>query len=168
MPVIAPVNSFIQGLRQKAEDLEARRKRRTREFHRSETVMTSMIGSASLALALVVLAVTLAGITGVAWQPWTERRDMLTEKVPRVILSRHDFATNTWIREPEMIVARTIYSPAQHCRVLACLALGLGFIGLLCGWRRRQFSWLSTLGVSLAFLSIVLVLVFDVLTELHI
>jgi hypothetical protein len=67
-----------------------------------------------------------------------------------------------------MIVVRTIYSPSLHCRVMACLSLGLGFIGLLLGLRRRHLSLLSALGVGLILLGILLGIAFDVLTELHV
>jgi hypothetical protein len=120
-----------------------------------------MLGSTSLALAILVLSVSVAGIVGVSLAPWTERHDLMVEAVPR----RYEYQLGSdglnRVRTPVMVLWNTIYSPSLQCRVIACTALLIGGIGLSLGWRRRRFSWLCATAIVVTFISILVVVPFE-------
>jgi hypothetical protein len=116
---------------------QAREQARRREFRRKlrprETIGTMLLGNASLSLATVMLIVTFAGLCGVSFERFSERREVMDE------------ATLT--------PAGRIWVPSHECHRLAWFAMVLGGIGLAISLRRRKLSWLSAIGFALALLT---------------
>ncbi len=109
-----------------------------------ETTATLMLGSASVALASVMLIVTSLGFSGIGFQPWSEPRELIVEAMPRQ--TRWNPTTKETARV--FVSAGTVYVPSRECDLLAFVGLVLGGIGIALSVRRRKFSWLSAIGFS--------------------
>jgi hypothetical protein len=119
---------IIESVRKRDAAREAGRRR---ELMR-ETTATLMLGSASVALASVMLVVTSLGFSGIGFQPWSEPRELIVQAAT--------------IRRGQKLV--TVYVPSRECDLLAFVGLVLGGIGIALSVRRRRFSWLSAIGFS--------------------
>jgi hypothetical protein len=102
-----------------------------------ESTITMLLGSTSLAFALILLGVSISGLLGISMPPWTEQQG------PR------------W---------RTIYTPSLHCRVIACVTFMIGIAGLVVGLSRNHLSRLSAAGVAIILLCILIVVACDFCT----
>ena len=82
-----------------------------------ETMATLMLGTASAALAIVMLIVTLLGLLGISFQPWSEPREVMVETTPPRYTSRFDPLTNSYVSEPVLVSAPAIpgrwFSPGK-------------------------------------------------------
>ena len=125
---------------------------------------TLMLGSASVALAIVMLVVTLMGLSGKSFRPWSEPRDVMVETGKWA--GRFDWRTNTYVSEPELVSAGKIFVPSAECDALAFLGFILGVIGIAVSLQRRKFSWLSAIGVTLMILVMVIVVACGTLNTL--
>ncbi len=132
----------------KARDLNRKRLReRLRAFRRtlrSETMATMMLGSGSLALAVVMTIVTALGLLGISFQAWSK---------PRVFPVTSGTAT----------VLTKILVPSDDCAVLAFLGLIFGGMGIALSVKQRKFSWLSAIGFTLTLVMMLIVVAYGML-----
>jgi hypothetical protein len=99
-----------------------------------------MMGTTSLALAGIVLAVTLVGILGGSLGHWSVR---------------HQVWTRGWV---------TYYVPSPEGCSLGVLGEAFGVAGLVICWTQcRRFSRLSALGVVCTFLSVMVSIAWETL-----
>jgi hypothetical protein len=130
------------------------------------TWVSLLLGVVSACLALAVGMVTLVGILGIPYEPWCERRELMTEA-----RGQGDTIEETGPKvssaSPRRIATTSIHLPSLHGRVVACVAEALGIAGLILGWRRRRAVWLSALGVLLALLSMAPVIVCEMFLTLR-
>jgi hypothetical protein len=122
-----------------------------------ETMATLMLGTASTALAIVMLIVTFLGLFGVSFQRWSKPREVMVETTPPEFTRRFDPLTNSYVSEPVLVSAGRIFVPSPECDLLACFGFVLGGIGLAESLRRRKFSWLSAIGFTLMLLMMLIV-----------
>ena len=108
-----------------------------------------MLGTSSLAMAIVMSVVTLGGLFGVIREPWTERHVVLVEKQPRQVISRQDPATGQYTSEVVYVDAGYIGMPTGNTVLLGWLSLILGGIGLALSVRERRVSWLCAAGFAM-------------------
>jgi hypothetical protein len=130
---------------------------RRRRLLPRETMATLMLGTASVALATVMMVVTLPGLAGFGFAPWSEPRELMVEETPPRLITRWDALTNHDVTEPALVSAGRVYLPSRECDLLAFFSLALGGIGIALSVRRRRFSWLSAIGftVTLVMMAIV-------------
>lgn len=105
-----------------------------------------VLGITSLVLATVVVCVTFMCLIKKPFPPLSEQREVISERMSS---------------DPEKIDL-----PSFSCRMVACVAEGLGVAGLLLGGRRR-ISLFSLFGVLLAVASMVPVIGYELFLTLH-
>src|SRR5215469_4987109 len=72
------------------ERREARRAAGVRRPRPGDSLATLLLGTLALGLGLVALGATLAGIAGIALEPWNQPRYLLTEAKPRQYVETWD------------------------------------------------------------------------------
>ena len=153
MPDLRPTRLSLERIWGRSEEREAARIARARGTARAnrfrENVGTMMLGTSSLAMAVVMSVVTLGGLLGVIREPWTERRVVLVEKQPREVISRQDPATGQYSSEVVYVDAGYIGMPTGNTVLLGWLSLILGGIGLALSVRERRFSRLCAAGFAM-------------------
>jgi hypothetical protein len=113
-----------------------------------ETMASLMLGSLSVALAIIPVAVTIIGFRGGSIPPFSEARDVLAETGS--FESGYDPETKKLISIPVLVRAGRIFVPSAQCELQAFVGLVLGAIGLALSVCRQKFSWLSVLGIAFA------------------
>jgi hypothetical protein len=116
------------------------RRRWLRTVPPGETVLSSVLGTACLCLAITVLAVNLIAMLGGSVPSWTERHEIL----------KSTYSSNgIYTPLPVMVVDRVVYVPAARCRVLGLIGIVVGGGGVAVGWRRGRLAWLSAIGLAI-------------------
>ena len=87
-----------------------------------ETVATLMLGTSSIAFAMVTTVATLPGVFGLEVPRWSERRAFMVEASPR----KFDRDPHTNQQMPVLVPAGTVHVPSHECDLLAFLSLILG------------------------------------------
>jgi hypothetical protein len=150
MPDLRPTRLLLERIWDRTEAREAARIARARITYRAnrfrENVGTMMLGTSSLAMAIVISVVTLGGLFGVIREPWTERQVVLAEKKPREVISRRDPATGQYSYGVAYVDVGYIGMPTGNTVSLGWLSLILGGIGLALSMRERRVSWLCAAG----------------------
>jgi hypothetical protein len=139
-----------QIIRSAARLKEARAVAVRRRLLRRETLATLMLGTASVALGIVMFMVTLLGLAGIPFRPWSEPRERFVETTPEHFVS-----------------AGSVFVPSPECDQLAWFGFALGGLGVALSLRRRKFSWLSAIGFSLMLLMMLVVVACDSLMILR-
>jgi len=130
------------------ERREARRAAGVRWPRRGDWLATLLLGTLAMGLGLVALGATLAGIAGIALEPWNQPRDVLTEAKPR------QYEESSW--DPELgrkdwrvrlVVATTILVPSPSCVGVALVGAAFGLAGFALALRRRRLSSVSVAGL---------------------
>src|SRR5262245_11511570 len=117
-----------------------------------ETMGTLWVGTASVALAIVMFIVTMAGLSGFPVAQWSEPWKVMVEAKPRSFTSEFDPRSNTYVHESVLVASGTIWLPSPDCDRLAWPGLVLGAIGLAMSLRRGELSWLSAVGFTVTLL----------------
>jgi hypothetical protein len=125
-----------------------------------------MLGTASLALAIVTLTVTLLGLRGIPFPRWSESREVMVETSPPTFTVRFDRETNRQVTEPVLVSAGRVFVPSAECGLLAFVAFVLGAIGIAVSLRRRKLSWLSAIGIIVSLLTMWIVVASGTLMRL--
>jgi hypothetical protein len=115
-----------------------------------ESIATLMLGTASVSLAIVMLLVTILGLRGRAFAPWSEPRELLVEAVPRGYEVVPDPQSHELVTLVKLVPAGRVWVPSSEAAALAMLSWALAGLGLVVAWRRRHFSWLSAIGLVLS------------------
>ncbi len=131
-----------------------------------ETTATIMLGSASLALAIVMVIVTLMGLFGISFESWSEERRLLVQS-PTSVTGSSAPILRTVATGPVIVASRKVWIPSDDCTFLAFLGLALGGMGIGLSLLRRDFSWLSAIGFTLILLMMVTVVAFGTLMGLE-
>ena len=101
------------------ERREARRAAGVRWPRRGDWLATLLLGTLAMGLGLVALGATLAGIAGIALEPWNQPRDVLTEAKPRQSVQVWDPKLGRQGSMVKLVVATTILVPSSSCVVVA-------------------------------------------------
>ncbi len=143
-----------------AEDRDAARVAARRGRHEPrETVATLMLGTSSIAFAMVTIVATLPGVFGLEFPRWSERRAFMVEASP----GKFDRDPFTGQKVPVLVPAGSVHVPSHECDLLAFLSLILGAIGIALSVRRGRFSYLSVIGFSVTLLMMAIVVSYSVL-----
>src|SRR5215831_12118970 len=89
------------------EHREARRRAGVRWPRHGDSLTTLLLGTLAMGLGLVALGATLAGIAGIALEPWNQPRDVLTEAKPRQYVEAWDPELGRQVRMVKLVVATT-------------------------------------------------------------
>ena len=151
-----------------AEDCEQARLRAfRRRLSPRETMATLLFGTGSVTLGIGMLIVTLLGLLGISFQPWSEPRIVMVEATPRQFTSRFDPKTKNYVTEAVLVSVGRVFVPSPDCVLPQLMGYVLGGIGLAVSLRRRKFSWLSAIGVTLMLLSMMIVVACGTLMRLE-
>jgi hypothetical protein len=117
-----------------------------------------MLGTASVSLAIVMLIVTILGLRGLAFEPWSEPRDVLEEPVPLAIVEYWDPHSGEYVLGVKLVSSGTrVWVPSCEAVPLLILSWALGGLGLVAAWRKRHFSWLSAIGFIISLVTMAIV-----------
>jgi hypothetical protein len=130
---------------------EDRRKAFLRKLRR-ENMATMMLGTASLSLAIVVVVATVMGLLGIPCGQWSEPRSVLAHKAATGFIDRWLSLSDSDVNASMLVPSGRIYVSSAACDLLAWSGLALGGMGIALPLRRRKFSWLSALGLTLILL----------------
>ncbi len=142
----------------RASQLDQERERRLRiAFLRSETMATMLLGCLALTLAIVMLISTLLGLYGIP-------TGSLSTPVTQLI------KTTAFLQVPDSValidpgtgvtsyyIQRRVWLPSNDCVLISFVGLFSGLAGLLISLRRKKFSWLSSIGIALVLLTMLIV-----------
>jgi len=131
-----------------------------------EDLATLMLGTASVALAMVMSIVTLMGLRGISFPPWSVPRDVMVKASPPRFTDVYDPVSRRYAAVPKLVSSGKVFVPSSVCCGLAFLGLVLGGIGLAVSLRRRKLSWLSAIGFTLMLLMMAIVIACDTLMTL--
>jgi hypothetical protein len=139
-------------LRAAALDQERQRANRSAVLRmlKLESTATLMLGTGSLALAIVMTIVTIVGLFGIPVANWSQ---------PRTWVVQSGAAVGASVGLTRMVGTRKIFLPSNDCVLLGLLGLVLGGLGILLSLQRRRFSWLSAVGFTLILMMMMLVIV---------
>lgn len=151
------VARIILQAQQLNEERNEQRRLAFRRIRNRECMATMMLGTASLSLGVVLMTVTLVGLSGKSFGSLSLPQQVLVEATPRQLVSRFDSETNQMVSEPARVVWGSICLPSMECAWLGVVGLALGLMGLGSASRRREFSWSSAIGTSLILLTLVIV-----------
>jgi hypothetical protein len=119
-----------------------------------ESTGTLMLGTASLALAVVMTIVTVLGLFGIPVRNWSQPRTWVIQTTPGA-------GTTASPGGPGSLAggatSRKVWVPSDDCTLLGFLGLILGGAGIGLSLRRGKFSWLSAAGFVLILLMMLLV-----------
>ncbi len=162
-----PADAEVERIILKAQELYEDRLRANRPNLRRENMASMIVGTASLALAIVVAVATILGLLGVPCGQWSEPRQIMVEASPPRFVSHLDLGSLDWVSEPVLVPSRKIWVPSHDCAGLALLGAILGGMGIVLSLQRRKFSWLSAIGFTLIVLMMATVLACDALMTLR-
>jgi hypothetical protein len=126
---------------------EARRAAGVRWPRHGDSLATLLLGTLAMGLGLVALGATLAGIAGIALEPWNQPRDVLTEAKPLQYVDAWDSELGWEVRRVKLVVATTILVPSSSCVGMALVGAGFGLAGFALALRRRRLSSVSVAGL---------------------
>jgi hypothetical protein len=129
------------------ERREARRAAGVRWPSYGDSLATLLLGTLAMGLGLVALGATLAGIAGIALEPWNQPRDVLTEAKPRQYEWARDPELGREVRRVRMVVATTILVPSPSCVGVALVGAAFGLAGFALALRRLRLSSVSVAGL---------------------
>jgi hypothetical protein len=145
---------------------EARDRALWRRLIPRETIGTLLLGTLSVALAVVMLLVIVLGLFAKSLPPWNEPRSVMVEAVPRQFITTYDSDLHRNVRVPLLVSSRRIWVPSTDCHRLVWLGLVFGAVGIAMSLRRREWSWLSAIGFALMLLSLNIVVACEALMTL--
>ena len=162
-----PTDRGVEWILRNAEELHLIRHRASRRMQRPrETMATLLLGTASVALAMVAVIVTFGGLFGISFTSWSDPRDVLVEVVGQST-TRWDVASKSFVSEPVFVSSGRIWVPSGDFFWLAWAGLVLSGIGLAVSLQRRKLSWLSAIGFVLTLLVMMTIVACDTLLNLR-
>jgi hypothetical protein len=136
-----------------------RRLERKRWFGSGESLPSAILGTLSVALAGLALAVTILGLVGSEVERWSEQRLVMVPAIPPRSEPEWDWDLGREVMRPVLVPLTAVFVPTPECHVLAFFGEALGVAGLLVGWTRRRFSWSSAFGTACAILNALILVV---------
>ena len=141
--------------------MEARHRERDQAVHKAirprESVMSLILGTASVGLGTALFIVTITGLLGHALGRWSDQIRIMRPVVPHVYIDQRDPDTGGTVSVLKLTQVASIYTPSAECAIWAFLALALGLIGLGLGKSQGRLHWLSAIGVGIPLMCLLLI-----------
>ena len=140
------------------ERREERRSKFRRIFRWRESVATLMLGCPSLALTGILFVVTVIGLAGFPLRPWNVPRTWMAEAKP-LRFEYHIDVDGIEYSYRVLVPYATVYMPSDECSSLGVVGAVLACLGLVESYRKRRFSWLSGISITLFLITNLIIIV---------
>jgi len=105
-----PIHPLIEQTIRHAEERDQDRRRAFRRMLRPrEDLATLMLGTASVALAMVMSIVTLMGLRGISFRPWSVPRDVMVEAKPPRFTDVYDPVSRRYAGVPDVVSSEYLF-----------------------------------------------------------